>query len=96
MEAPYKRRIIINDYNFNCNSSNEHNDNSSINHINRDKHSLISKKILKRNKKDSNIRIEIDGGTNELNNKNEDKKIRKIENNKEEENKEDKNEIKKK
>ena len=49
MEAPYKRRIIINDYNFNCNSSNEHNDNASINHINRAKHSLISKKILKRN-----------------------------------------------
>ena len=60
------------------------------------KKGFINLKILKRNKKDSNNRIEIDGGINELNNKNEDKKIRKIENNKEEENKEDNNEIQKK
>ena len=60
------------------------------------KKEFISLKVLKRNKKDINNRIEIDGGVNELNNKNEVKKIRKIENNKEEENKEDNNEIKKK
>ena len=56
MEAPYKRRIIINDYNFNYNSSIEHNDNVSINHINRAKHSLISKKILKRNNTSDNYK----------------------------------------
>ena len=60
------------------------------------KKEFISLKVLKRNKKDSNNRIEIDGGVNEFNNKNSEKKIRKIENNKEEENKEDNNEIKEK
>ena len=55
MEAPYKRRIIINDNNFICNN-NEHNDNASINNINRAKHSLINKKILKRNNTSDNFK----------------------------------------
>jgi len=69
MEAPYKRRIIINDYNFNCNSSNEHNDNVSINNVNRAKHSLISKKILKRNNTSDNYKEnKILNNRNHLNN----------------------------
>ena len=69
MEAPYKRRIIINDYNFNCNSSNEHNDNVSKNIVNRAKHSLISKKILKRNNTSDNYKEnKILNNRNHLNN----------------------------
>ena len=60
------------------------------------KKEFTSLKVLKRNKKESNNRIKIDGGVNEHNNKNDENKIRKIKYNKEEEKKEDINEINKK